>query len=73
MQLEPELFKSYHLILDFELLISLGLFNSSLMNSAIFSFKRYENTSLHYQGLSKHNPKIGLFDKDFCEEFFEIK
>ena len=59
MQLEPELFKKVTSlnIKDFELLISLGLFNSILMNSAIFSFKRYENASLHYQGLSKHNPK----------------
>ena len=77
MQLEPELFKKVTSlnIKDFELLISLGLFNSSLMNSAIFSFKRYENASLHYRGLSKHNPKkIGLFDtKIFVEEFFEIK
>ena len=77
MQLEPELFKKVTSlnIKDFELLISLGLFNSSLMNSAIFSFKRYENASLHYQGLSKHNPKkIGLFDtKISVEEFFEIK
>ena len=77
MQLEPELFKKVTSlnIKDFELLTSLGLFNSSLMNSAIFSFKRYENASLHYQGLSKHNPKkIGLFDtKISVEEFFEIK
>lgn len=77
MQLEPELFKKVTSldIKDFELLISLGLFNSTLMNAAIFSFKRYENASLHYQGLTKHNPKkIGLFDtKISIEEFFELK
>ena len=57
---------------DFELLLSLGLFNSTLMNSAIFSFKRYENASLQYAGFTKHNPKeIGLFDtKVSADEFY---
>ena len=34
-----------------------------------------ENASLHYQGLTKHNPqKIGLFDTNIsAEEFFEFK
>ena len=75
-QLENGLFKQVTSldIKDFELLISLGLFNSTLMNSAIFSFKRYENASLHYEGVTKHNPKhIGLFDtKITSKEFFEL-
>ncbi len=73
-QLEPALFRRVTglSVEDFELLLSLGLFNSTLMNSAIFSFKRYENASLHYSGLTKHNPKsIGLFDtKVSSDEFF---
>ena len=73
-QLEPGLFKSVTSlsVSDFELLLSLGLFNSTLMNSAIFSFKRYENSSLHYDGFTKHDPKqIGLFDtKVSAEEFY---
>jgi hypothetical protein len=73
-QLEPRLFKRVTSlsVSDFELLLSLGLFNSTLMNSAIFSFKRYENASLHYDGFTKHNPKnIGLFDtKISAEEFY---
>jgi hypothetical protein len=73
-QLEPGLFKRVTSlsVSDFELLLSLGLFNSSLMNSAIFSFKRYENASLHYSGFTRHNPKqIGLFDtKVSAEEFY---
>jgi hypothetical protein len=73
-QLEPGLFKRVTSlsVSDFELLLSLGLFNSTLMNSAIFSFKRYENSSLHYDGFTKHNPKkIGLFDtKVSAEEFY---
>tara|TARA_Y100000589_G_scaffold205749_1_gene194063 strand:+ start:2664 stop:5144 length:2481 start_codon:yes stop_codon:yes gene_type:complete len=75
-QLETGLFKQVTSldVKDFELLISLGLFNSTLMNSAIFSFKRYENASLHYGGVTKHNPKhIGLFDtKITSKEFFEL-
>jgi hypothetical protein len=73
-QLEPGLFKTVTSISvkDFELLLSFGLFNSTLMNSAIFSFKRYENASLQYAGFTKHNPKeIGLFDtKVSAEEFY---
>ena len=73
-KLEPGLFKRVTSlsVSDFELLLSLGLFNSTLMNSAIFSFKRYENASLHYDSFTKHNPKqIGLFDtKVSAEEFY---
>ena len=33
------------------------------MNSAVFSFKRYEDASLSYSGITKHKPtEIGLFD-----------
>tara|TARA_Y100001970_G_scaffold160009_1_gene195775 strand:+ start:9407 stop:11887 length:2481 start_codon:yes stop_codon:yes gene_type:complete len=72
-QLEPSLFKRVTSlsVSDFDLLLSLGLFNSTLMNSAIFSFKRYENASLHYDGFTKHNPKqIGLFDTKVAAEEF---
>lgn len=43
-QLEPGLFKKVTGldVKDFELLCSLGVFNASLMNDAIFKFKRYE-------------------------------
>ena len=48
---------------DFELLVSLNVFNSSLMNDAVWKFKRYEDASLTYTGISKHeNSTIGLFD-----------
>ena len=44
-------------------------------NAAIFSFKRYENPSLHYEGFTKHNPNyIGLFDtKLSLERINEIR
>ena len=72
-QLEPSLFNKVTSlsVQEFELLLSLGLFNSNLMNSAIFSFKRYENSSLHYKGFTKHQPeKIGLFDTQITLEEF---
>ena len=35
----------------------------SLMNDAIYKFKRYEDSSLEYSGVSKNqNEKIGLWD-----------
>ena len=48
---------------DFELLVSIGIFNAQVMNSAILAFKRYEEASLTYTGLNKHEGEmIGLFD-----------
>ena len=64
-QLEPELFRKVTGLTqkDFELLVSLGLFNSGLMNDAVFKFKRYEDASLEYTGISKHqNAAVGLYD-----------
>ncbi|MEN9636268.1 MAG: hypothetical protein RL077_4672 [Verrucomicrobiota bacterium] len=64
-QLEPGLFKKVTAlsIKDFELLVSLGVFNSALMNDAVYKFKRYEDASLSYTGISKHSgEEIGLFD-----------
>jgi len=64
-QLEPGLFKKVTglTIKDFELLVSLGVFNSSLMNDAVYKFKRYEDASLSYTGINKHEGEdVGLFD-----------
>ena len=49
-KLEPNLFKKVTGmdIGDFDLLVSLNIFNSSLMNDAIYKFKRYEDSSLIY-------------------------
>lgn len=48
---------------DFELLCSLGVFNANLMNQAIFSFKRYEDSSLSYTGIDKHEGEdVGGWD-----------
>jgi len=64
-QLEPGLFKKVTglTVKDFELLVSLGVFNSALMNDAIYKFKRYEDASLVYTGIDKHEGEdIGLYD-----------
>ena len=64
-QLEPGLFKKVTglTVKDFELLVSLGVFNSGKMNEAVFGFKRYEDASLSYTGINKHEGEdIGLYD-----------
>ncbi len=55
-QLEPELFQKVTglTIPDFELLVNIGIFNEQIMNSAVFAFRRYEEASLSYTGLTKH-------------------
>ena len=59
-QLEPELFQKVTGLTmpDFELLVSIGIFNEQIMNSAVFAFKRYEDSSLSYTGISKHKELI---------------
>jgi hypothetical protein len=65
-QLEPGLFKKVTglTVKDFDLLVSLGVFNSGLMNDAVWKFKRYEDSSLEYTGVNKHadEEKVGLWD-----------
>jgi hypothetical protein len=58
---------------DFELLVSVGLFNENLMNDAVFKFRRYENDSLAYTGINKHEgEKIGGYSTVLSErEVFE--
>ena len=64
-RLEPGLFKKVTglTVKDFELLVSLGVFNSALMNDAVYKFKRYEDSSLGYMGINRHEGEdIGLYD-----------
>jgi hypothetical protein len=73
-QLEPGLFKKVTglSVKDFELLVSLGLFNSAHMNQAVFGFKRYEDASLSYIGINKHaGQAIGLYDTVLSREEYE--
>ena len=64
-QLEPGLFKKVTGldVKDFELLVSLNVFNGPLMNDAVYKFKRYEDASLEYAGITKHEEQdVGGFD-----------
>lgn len=72
-QLEPGLFKKVTnlSIKDFELLVSIGVFNSALMNDAVYKFKRYEDASLNYTGITRHEGEdIGLYDTVVSQEDF---
>jgi hypothetical protein len=65
-KLEPDLFKAVTglSVQDFNLLVSLGVFNSTHMNQAVFAFRRYEDSSLSYTGIDSH-PRLrhyGLYD-----------
>ena len=65
-KLEPDLFKAVTglTVKDFDLLRSLGVFNATHMNQAVFAFRRYEDSSLSYTGIDSH-PRLrsyGLFD-----------
>jgi hypothetical protein len=73
-QLEPGLFKKVTglTVKDFELLVSLGVFNSALMNDAVYKFKRYEDASLEYIGINRHEGEdIGLFDTVLSRKDYE--
>ena len=65
-KLEPVLFKTVTglRVEDFDLLVSLGVFNSAHMNSAVFAFRRYEDASLSYTGIASHDGlrRYGLYD-----------
>jgi len=79
-QIEPGLFKKVTglTVKDFELLVSLGVFNSGLMNDAVYKFKRYEDASLVYTGINRHEGEdVGLFDtvlsaKDYSATFENV-
>jgi len=73
-QLEPDLFKKVTGlgIKDFDLIVSLGVFNASLMNDAVYKFKRYEDSSLEYTGINKHKGEdVGLYDTVIKHEEYE--
>ncbi|MCH3973649.1 restriction endonuclease [Bifidobacterium tibiigranuli] len=65
-KLEPDLFKAITglTVADFNLLVSLGVFNATQMNQAVFAFRRYEDSSLSYTGIESHKGlrHYGLYD-----------
>lgn len=76
-KLEPKLFRKVTglNVKDFELLVSLGVFNSALMNDAVYKFKRYEDASLEYTGINKHQGEdVGLYDTTLTrQEYLTFK
>lgn len=73
-QLEPGLFKRVTglNIKEFELLCSLNVFNAPKMNDAVFGFKRYEDASLNYTGINRHEGEaVGGFDTVLARDEFD--
>ncbi|MBM6854719.1 GIY-YIG nuclease family protein [Mediterraneibacter glycyrrhizinilyticus] len=73
-QLEPDLFKKVTGldVKDFELLVSLNVFNEALMNDAVYKFKRYEDASLIYTGIDKHTGEnVGLYSTVISREDYD--
>lgn len=74
-QLEPGLFQKVTglSIKDFETLVSLNLFNEALMNDAVYKFKRYEDASLSYTGINRHNAEnVGLYSTVLSREDYDM-
>lgn len=70
-EISPQLFKKVTGldVKDFEMLCTMGLFNSNLMNQAIYQFKRYEDASLIYTGIDAHDEdEIGGWDTSIRRE-----
>lgn len=79
-QLEPDLFRKVTglTLKDFSLLVSLNVFNSELMNDAVYKFKRYEDSSLEYTGINtRTGTLIGgwdtVIDTAIVEDIMEEK
>ncbi|GMV88776.1 MAG: type III restriction endonuclease [Chthonomonas sp.] len=73
-RIEPRLFQKVTNLTtaDFERLVNLGVFNSQLMNDAVWKFRRYEDASLRYAGIERHRPlQHGLWDTTLSEEDFQ--
>ena len=72
---EPELFEKVSglTVEDFELLISLNLFNAPALDDAILKFKRYEDSSFEYVGIRKmNNQTVGAFSTSIKIDDFDI-
>ena len=71
-RIEPELFQAVTglTVADFQLLVSLRVFNTERMNEAVFAFRRYENASLSYTGIDSHPDlrQVGGYDTVVARE-----
>ncbi len=74
-QLEPSLFVKVTglTVQDFDKLVSLGVFNETLMNEAIYKFRRYEESSLSYAGINMHEGEsVGLFSTTLTRADYDL-
>jgi hypothetical protein len=75
-KIETDLFKTVTglSVEDFNLLVSLNVFNSGHMNQAVFAFRRYEDASLSYTGIDSHEglSHIGLYDTVVARDEVEV-
>ena len=64
-KIEPDLFETVTglTVAEFRLLVSLNVFNTEHMNTAVSDFRRYEDASLRYTGIDSHEglTKTGLW------------
>jgi hypothetical protein len=71
-KLEPDLFLAVTglTVADFHLLVRLKVFNTEQMNQAVFAFRRYEDASLRYTGIERHEglSHYGLYDTVVARE-----
>ena len=74
-KLEPGLFRKVTglEVKDFELLVSLGVFNGPVMDDAVYKFRRYEDSSLSYTGINRHEneQQVGLYSTSISREDYE--
>ena len=73
-ELEPALFKKVTglTVKDFELLVSLGLFREHLMDIMVYNFRKYEDSSMEYTGIRKHETTgVGLFGTKLSREEYD--
>ena len=72
-KIEPDLFQTVTglTVKDFDLLVSLRVFNTEQMNQAVFAFRRYEDASLRYTGIESHEglTNYGLYDTVVAREY----
>lgn len=71
-KIEPELFRTVTglTVDDFNLLVTLNVFNGHQMNDAVYFFRRYEDASLSYTGIESHPglSRVGLYDTVIAKE-----
>lgn len=57
---------------DYNTFIELGVFDSAKMNAACGAFRRYEDSSMTYSGINRHEgEEMGLFDISISPENYK--